>query len=156
MKKIQFWTLTLAVVAMVSCKNEEVRVYENTAAADIAGTYSGTWSIVDDKGNLSEGAGTVVFSTVENEPYVVTMTFASEALSLSATTRANVTHAGDELVFYNNNALALLPDDAGEDAAVPAFQGRVKTDGSTTFNYSLKTGKGKKAKVNKYTFVGTR
>ncbi|MDY2942669.1 MAG: hypothetical protein SOT07_03105 [Paludibacteraceae bacterium] len=156
MKKIQFWTLTLAVVAMVSCKNEEVRVYENTAAADIAGTYSGTWSIVDDKGNLSEGAGTVEFAPVENEPYVVTMTFASEALSLSAATRANVTHAGDELVFYNNNALALLPDDAGEDAAVPAFQGRVKTDGSTTFNYSLKTGKGKKAKVNKYTFVGTR
>lgn len=156
MKKIQIWTLTLAVVAMVSCKNEEVRVYENTAAADIAGTYSGTWSIVDDKGNASDGEGTVVFAPVENEPYVVTMTFASEALSFRAATRANVTHAGDELVFYNNNALALLPDDAGEDAAVPAFQGRVKTDGSTTFNYSLKTGKGKKAKVNKYTFVGTR
>ena len=156
MKKIQFWTLTLAVVAMVSCKNEEVRVYENTAAADIAGTYSGTWSIVDDKGNLSEGAGTVVFAPVENEPYVVTMTFASEALSLSAATRANVTHAGDELVFYNNNATALLPADAEADATVPTFQGRVKTDGSTTFSYSLKTGKGKKAKVNKYTFVGTR
>lgn len=156
MKKIQFWTLTLAVVAMVSCKNEEVRVYENTAAADIAGTYSGTWSIVDDKGNLSEGAGTVFFAPVENEPYVVTMTFASEALSLSAATRANVTHAGDELVFYNNNATALLPADAEADAAVPTFQGRVKTDGSTTFSYSLKTGKGKKAKVSKYTFVGTR
>ena len=97
-----------------------------------------------------------MFAPVENEPYVVTMTFASETIALSAATRANVTHAGDELVFYNNNAIDLLPADAGEDAAVPAFQGRVKTDGSTTFNYSLKTGKGKKAKVNKYTFVGTR
>lgn len=156
MKKIQFLTLALAMVAMVGCKEEAVRVYENTAAADIAGTYSGTWSIVDDKGNSLEGAGTVVFAPVENEPYVVTMTFASETLALSATTRANVTHAGDELVFYNNNAIALLPADAEADAAVPTFQGRVKTDGSTTFNYSLKTGKGKKAKVNKYTFVGTR
>lgn len=156
MKKIQFWTLVLAMVAMTGCKEEAVRVYENTAAADIAGTYSGTWSIVDDKGNISEGDGTVIFAPVENESYVVTMTFASEALSLSAATRANVTHAEDELVFYNNNAIDLLPADAGEDATVPAFQGRVKTDGSTTFNYSLKTGKGKKAKVNKYTFVGTR
>ena len=34
MKKIQFWTLELAMVAMTGCKEEAVRVYENTAAAD--------------------------------------------------------------------------------------------------------------------------
>lgn len=155
MKKTGLWAFAFAVLAMAGCDTkEEVRVYDRSAAADVAGVYNGLWTVVDDKGNASEGQGIVVFETLEEQAYVMTMTFVSEAIGLNVATPANVTHAGDELVFYNNSAKALLPEDAGTDATIPSFQGRVKTDGTTSFSYSLKTGKGKKAKVNTYTFAG--
>lgn len=146
----------MAAMTLVSCKKENVRVFDQTAAAGIAGTYKGNWALVDDKGASSQAEGTVVFSEIEGEPYLVKMTFDAPGISLSATTRANVAHAEDDYVFFNNMASDLLPADAGEDASVPAFQGRVKKDGSTSFSYTLKTGKGKKAKNNTYTFTGAR
>lgn len=146
----------MAAMTLAGCKKEVERVYDQTAAAGIAGTYKGTWSLVDDQGASSQAEGTVVFSEIEGEAYLVKMTFEASGIALSATTRANVSHAEDDYVFFNNTASELLPADAGEDASVPAFQGRVKKDGSTSFSYKLKTGKGKKAKNNTYTFTGAR
>lgn len=146
--------MLFAMVAMVSCQKENVRVFDKTAGAGIAGTYSGSWSLVDDQGNTNEAPGTVVFAEVEGEPYQTQMTFTCESLGINAQTKANVAHAEDDYVYYNNKATELLPADAGEDVTVPSFQGRVH-DGWTTFSYKLKTGKGKKAKITTYTFAGS-
>lgn len=148
--------MLFAVLAFASCQKETVRTFDKTAAEGISGTYTGTWTLVDDQGGQSEGAGTVVFAAVEGQDYQVVMTLTCEAIGLNAQTKANVAHAEDDYVYYNNNAADLLPADAGEDATVPQFQGRVKTDGTTYFSYKLKTGKGKKAKNNTYTFTGAR
>lgn len=155
MKKLSYIFLMIATMAFVGCQKENVRVFDQTAAEGISGTYSGTWKLVDDKGAESEGQGTVVFSTVEGQANIVKMHMVCADIALDAATNANVAHAGDDYVYFNNNASALLPEDAAEDATVPAFQGRVH-DNATTFSYTLKTGKGKKAKNNTYTFTGAR
>lgn len=140
---------------LFSC-NEDNRVFDKTAAAGIAGTYTGTWKMVDDKGNESETQGTVTFAEIEGQTYQALMTIDAAGIGYTATCHANVAHAEDDYVFYNNQAVELLPEDAPEDATIPQFQGRVKTDGSTFFDFSIKSGKGKKAKTTKYTFAGAR
>lgn len=149
--------LLAASVCLFACQTEKPRVYDQTAAAGIAGTYTGTWKLVDDKGESNQGEGTVVFAEPDGgNGYIVTITMECAAIGLSAQTPANVAHAEDDYVYFNNQAINLLPADASEDATVPAFQGRVKSDGSTSFSFNLKTGKGKKAKNNTYTFTGAR
>ena len=58
MKKTGLLVFAFAVLAMAGCDTkEEVRVYDQSAAADVAGVYNGLWTVVDDKGNASEGQG---------------------------------------------------------------------------------------------------
>ena len=86
----------------------------------------------------------------------VTMTIDAAGVGYTGSCKANVAHAGDEYVYYNNAAAELLPADSPEDATVPQFQGRVKVDGTTGFDFKLKTGKGRNAKTTTYTFTGAR
>lgn len=154
--------MALAMITVIGCKKESARTFDHSAAEDLAGTFAGTWSQVDTAGTvLSSGEGTVVFETVMDAegkllPYAAKMTVTCSAMALDASVMVNVAHKEDEIVFYQNDAKGLMPDPTDKDATVPTFVGTVKKDGSTTFNYQLKTGKGKKAKkvINK--FVGAK
>ena len=156
MKRIFNLMLIAAMCCLMGCQPNENRVFDKTAAAGIAGTYTGVWSMVDSKGNTAEAQGTVVFAEVEGNPYLATMTIDAAGVGYSGSCKVNVAHAGDEYVYYNNAAAELLPADSPEDATVPQLQGRVKTDGTTGFDFKLKTGKGRNAKTTTYTFTGAR
>lgn len=169
MKKI-FLFITLVAMTMVGCKQNGNRVYSETAAQGISGTYKGQWTQTDDKGVATTVDGTAIFEVVEGQTYAALLKVEAAGLDLKAQTMVNVSHAEDDYVYYNSSAMELLPADNFTDGdfrkgfkegldpipTVPSLQGTVTAKGETTFSYTLKTGKGKKAKNVVYTFVGAR
>lgn len=156
MKRITYLMTLAAILCLFGCKPEENRVFDQTAGAGIAGTYTGKWSMVDDKNNASETVGTIVFSEIPGQAYQARLAIDASGIGYTGGCTVNVAHAGDDYVYYNNVAKELLPADAPADAVVPQIQGRVSKDGATSFSFKLKTGVGRFTKTSTYTFTGSR
>lgn len=100
-------TMALA-LCLFSCKNTDpVRVYENTAAQDAAGVYSGVWKSV----SSSSGKETIyddgiieleVFKdSLENQCLIY---IKSEQAKWNFRGLTNIAHAGDDIVFQNESS----------------------------------------------------
>lgn len=101
--------LTMAfTLCLFSCKNTDpVRVYENTAAQDAAGVYSGVWKSV----SSSSGKETIyddgiieleVFKdSLENQCLIY---IKSEQAKWNFRGLTNIAHAGDDIVFQNESS----------------------------------------------------
>ena len=130
----------------MSCKeqNQPDRVYENTASHDIAGTYSGTWLIINGKGEESNANGTIMFAETDSA-YVATIEVKAEGAADRADV-CNVSHANDGFVFYNNVGTAFGTK----------FSGSIDADGNIAMQYEIKERQGRFTVTNTYKFSGKR
>lgn len=115
MKKFINIALAVITLAFASCKtnNEEVRVYPETAAqkAIDLGTFNGTMTCESESG-ITQGDATIQFTACTEESIVasagagnvVVINVKCEALSFEANGPVNISHANDDLLFYNNKA----------------------------------------------------
>lgn len=145
MKAKLYIALALFVGLFASCnQKEEVRVYPNTASQDIAGTYSGTWTLTNDKGESSEVNGTIVFAATE-QAYVANITVTAEG-SADRSDVCNVSHANDGLVFYNNVGTSFGAK----------FSGEIDENGTVLMSYIITEMQGRFQVTNNYKFSGAR
>lgn len=145
MKAKLYIALALFVGLFASCEQkEEVRVYPNTASQDIAGTYSGTWTLTNDKGESSEAIGTIAF-TATDQAYVANIMVTAEG-SADRTDVCNVSHANDGLVFYNNVGTAFGAK----------FSGEIDANGNILMSYTITETQGRFQVTNSYNFSGAR
>lgn len=145
MKAKLYIALALFVGVFASCEQkEEVRVYPNTASQDIAGTYSGTWTLTNDKGESSEAIGTIAF-TATDQAYVANIMVTAEG-SADRKDVCNVSHANDGLVFYNNVGTAFGAK----------FSGEIDANGNILMSYTITEMQGRFQVTNSYNFSGAR
>lgn len=133
MKKYMF-IAAVAILSLVGCQhNEEVRVYEHTAAQDIAGNYVGTWHATSTAGldTIYSVGCSVRFEVYKDSLPSVAMIYprcdqAGWATNLRGIT--NVAHAGDALNFNNDKSANGLGS---------TFFGRVDENGNMTMSINF-------------------
>ena len=108
MKKFFGLWMMAFVLCLFSCKNTDpVRIYENTAAQDAVGVYTGVWeSVSSSTGNVTkydDGIITLeVFKdSLANQCFVY---IKSEQANWDFRGLTNVAHAGDDIVFQNESS----------------------------------------------------
>ena len=138
MKKFFGLWMMAFVLCLFSCKNTDpVRVYENTAAQDIAGTYVGSWHALSTTGMDTTYIDTesqrcmVSFDVYKDSIGTVAFVYPRcDAVYWDKNLRGltNVAHAGDDLTFNNDKTANGLGS---------AFFGRVDTEGNITMDISF-------------------
>lgn len=153
MKKTLYILFALCAVVLVSCnKNrDEVRVYEHTAAQDIAGKYVGTWHCTSTTGTDTIYNGEIEFQVWQDSIADVCFIYprcaeCNPAFDLRGLT--NVAHAGDDIVFNNDKP-------AGNGIGT-AFYGRVNAKKEATMSMTLQGREGRKTVLLSYDFFGTK
>lgn len=146
--KAKLWiTMAMFVGLMASCEttnNDPVINYENTASHDIAGTYSGVWTVIDGNGNETTPKGTITFAEKE-DAYVATITVTCEGAA-DRTDVCNVSHANHGFVFYNNTGASFGTK----------FSGSIDADGNISMQYAIEERQGRFTVTNSYSFSGVR
>lgn len=157
MKKILFALLAVISLAFSSC-NEDPGVLEPgepvCIAAEVAGTYEGTWSrvLVDSDDEPLQYPGTLTFSQAEAEnkdgtvtlqDYIVNVEAVCPDLSLNGTEVANITPTG---VFFNVVKTATFGNE---------FSGKI-ANGVATISFNLTIKENRKQRIYSYTFSGDK
>lgn len=143
----------VALMALVSCNKSQdvVRVYENTAAQDVAGLYVGDWHITSTTGTDTLLAGEVEFQvwkdSIANVCFIFPRCLGANP-KLDARGLTNVIHAGDDIVFNN--------DKAAGNGVGSAFYGRVTAEGVATMSMVLQGKEGRKTVMMSYDFKGQK
>lgn len=142
-----------AAVFLTACQpKEEVRVYENTAAQDAVGVYTGQWT------SVSSSSGNETLYNGEFELAVYQDSLANQCLIYIRSTEpnpawnyrglTNVTHAGDDIIFNN--------DRASGNGVGAQFYGRIHGDGTATMFFSSTGREGRKNVIFSNSFVGQK
>lgn len=153
MKKTIYMLLVVATCMMVACKKnqDEVRVYENTPAQDIAGKYIGTWHCTSTTGTDTIYNGELEFSVWQDSIPNVCFIYprcAESNPSFDLRGLTNVAHAGDDIIFNNDKG-------AGNGIGT-AFYGRVNAKKEATMSMILQGREGRKTVMMSYEFLGTK
>lgn len=149
MKKIFFATLLSLV--FVACKNQDpIRVYDKTAAQEIAGKYVGKWHVTSTTGTDTMYNGEVEFSvwkdSLENVCFIYPRcSECNPAFDLRGLT--NVAHAGDDVIFNN---------DKSANGIGTAFYGRVNAQKEATMSMVMQGKEGRKTVMMTYNFLGNK
>lgn len=165
MKKIIYFALGLALMAgfTTSCSDDDDdnAVVSATPSADIAGTYSGTWTMTQSGKDAVEAEGTLDLTATDT--YVAGITVpANTAINLkeAMTSVANVTAAqGSGNVFYrlmNEKSYAKFTTASGTTySAVYGISGKV-IDGVLTLDFTISVRSGRNNVETAYKFVGSK
>ena len=150
MKKIAYILSMALCMVLASCDKEEVRRYDNTAAQDAVGVYEGTWtSVSSSSGTATDYTGTIelaVFKdSLANQCFVYVK---CEEAKWNLRGLANVSHAGDDIVFNNENA-------SGNGLGA-GFYGRISGDGKATMYFSGTGKEGRKTVIFSNSFAGQK
>ena len=150
MKKIAYILSMALCMVLASCDKEEVRHYDNTAAQDAVGVYEGTWtSVSSSSGTSTDYTGTIelaVFKdSLANQCFVYVK---CEEAKWNLRGLANVSHAGDDIVFNNENA-------SGNGLGA-GFYGRISGDGKATMYFSGTGKEGRKTVIFSNSFAGQK
>ena len=150
MKKIAYILSMALCMVLASCDKEEVRRYDNTAAQDAVGVYEGTWtSVSSSSGTATDYTGTIelaVFKdSLANQCFVYVQ---CEEAKWNLRGLANVSHAGDDIVFNNENA-------SGNGLGA-GFYGRISGDGKATMYFSGTGKEGRKTVIFSNSFAGQK
>ena len=150
MKKIAYILSMALCMVLASCDKEEVRHYDNTAAQDAVGVYEGTWtSVSSSSGTATDYTGTIelaVFKdSLANQCFVYVK---CEEAKWNLRGLANVSHAGDDIVFNNENA-------SGNGLGA-GFYGRISGDGKATMYFSGTGKEGRKTVIFSNSFAGQK
>lgn len=142
--------LVLMVIALIACNQNEVRVYTNTSAQDAVGKYVGTWSSISSSSGLETlYEGSIELAVFKDSVENVCMIYiVSEQAGWNYRGIANVSHAGDDIVFNN--------DKSGGNGIGADFYGRVFADGSATCAFSSIGKEGRKSVIFSNSFKGKK
>ena len=150
MKKFFGLWMMAFVLCLFSCKNTDpVRIYENTAAQDAVGVYTGVWeSVSSSTGNVTkydDGIITLeVFKdSLENQCFIY---IKSEQAKWNLRGLTNVAHAGDDIVFQN---------ESGGNGIGQAIYGRISNN-KLTMSFASFGKEGYKSVIFSNTFNGEK
>ena len=150
MKKFFGLWMMAFVLCLFSCKNTDpVRIYENTAAQDAVGVYTGVWeSVSSSTGNVTkydDGIITLeVFKdSLENQCFIY---IRSEQAKWNLRGLTNVAHAGDDIVFQN---------ESGGNGIGQAIYGRISNN-KLTMSFASFGKEGYKSVIFSNTFNGEK
>lgn len=151
MKKTLYLVFALCTIAIASCQKskDEVRVYERTAAQDIAGKYVGKWHCTSTTGTDTLYNGEIEFSVWQDSIADACFIYprcleCNPPFDLRGLT--NVSHAGDDIVFNNDKG-------AGNGIGT-AFYGRVNAEKEAVMSMTLQGREGRKTVMFSYEFSG--
>lgn len=152
MKKTIYILVAAIALLFAACdKNkDEVRVYEHTAAQDIAGAYVGQWHCTSTSGTDTIYSGDILFTvwkdTIADVCFIAPRcpaTFGNDKKGLT-----NVAHAGDDLIFNNDKGAA--------NGIGTSFYGRVDANKHATMSMTIQGKEGRKTVMMTYTFSGQK
>lgn len=156
----RFINIALAVItlALAGCqKNQDaVRVYPETAAQKAVdlGVFSGTMTCVAEDGT-TQGEATIQFTICSDENIIASsgagnvavINLKCDALSFEANGPVNISHAEDDLIFYNNKTTTSFG---------AAVYGRIKgaygNEAKVTLNFKQEKKVGRLTKTFEYSF----
>ena len=158
MKRFINIALAVIILALAGCqKNQDaVRVYPETAAQKAVdlGVFSGTMTCVAEDGT-TQGEATIEFTACNDESIVasagagnvVVINVKCEALTIDASGPVNISHAEDDLIFYNNKTTTSFG---------AAVYGRIKgaygNEAKVTLNFEQERRSGRFTKKFAYSF----
>ncbi len=151
MKKILYPLFAALVLgfAFSACSDDddEAMTFDTTPEISAAGTYTGTFTRVQDGTTDTLVAQGSVTLAPTDSAYCADVTFACADFDLDAASVTNITHANEGYVFSNTSS------DNGLGAP---FKGRI--DGGNVLNssFDFTQREGRKQYVYHYTFVGTK
>lgn len=150
MKKILYIVAFLSLVVIGCKKQDPIRVYEHTAAQDIAGKYVGKWHVTSTTGTDTYYNGEIEFAlwkdSLENVCFIYPRcSECSPAFDDKGLT--NVAHSGDDIIFNNDKAA---------NGIGTAFYGRVNANKEVTMSMVKQGKEGRKTVMMSFNFSGTK
>ena len=133
--------------AACSDDDDEGRSFSSTPEIESAGTYTGTFTRVQDGTTDTLTAPGTVTLTATDSAYCTDVAFAAAGFDLDAKSVANISHADDGYVFTNSST---------SNGLGAAFQGRIDASGTLTSSFNITQKEGRKTYVYHYSFTGNR
>ncbi len=149
MKKI-LYPLFAALVfgfAFTACSDDDEgnMTFDTTPEIAAAGTYTGTYTRVEDgTTDTITAAGSITIAPTDSA-YCADITFTSADLDLDATSVANIAHSNDGFAFSNSSA---------SNGLGAAFRGRIDGNGNINSSFSIQQRVGFRTHTFHYNFIG--
>ena len=146
-----FAILTISSIFVACSKDESDPSYDHSmnAATASAGTYSGTWSRLQEGTESVTASGNMTLAAGSNAN-TTNATFTCADFNLGMTSPANIAWANDGFVFNQN----VINDNAANELGT-IFAGRI-INGKITVKFSRTTKEGRKTTTYFYSFEGAK
>lgn len=134
-------------LAFISCSDDDgdSAYYTTSPETETAGTYSGTWTQIEDGGDTITASGTLTFTA--DSAYVTVVSAECTDLEISYESVANIVYAGNRYVYSNMRST---------NGFGTTFSGEISDSWVADINFSLTVKVGRKSYTYYYSFEGTR